>query len=643
MSSSSIATYWNALKISNQILHAIQSQNARVKINDIFSNVIFQEESRRSAVERLQKEMKSEQPFSICLHRDIVYSQTLIPGACLFGGVGPWRSELAYPSCEQLDCTDKTQVILIFNSQKECTSPNVTGRLAFQTPIAAPTYDVFDPAPIAPSRAIDEPVNNPIISLMSKCVTLLKQTLISRADERNLPGIVSIDCRSLETKEVDGMKRFDSSLQARNKSFTLDGYRLKCLSNSVVQKSAFPLHKFGIALEDVSPNLTSVNKRSIWHSEEFCTHLLSKQRGSEDFLHMVRHESTGKDGGTPNDPLISIIHMDAYKAKYVQGTKVQVQEEAERQKVIDAEKQKRKRILKMKIEAADRMLENGLKEICGTCVFEGCDESKSVLRKYNSTIEEGIKSPGSKWRSLSDEGGCLIDVKSSTRVSYKRDSEHVYNLNQPRAIAIIPSSDATGYSVDDIHFQTTKQTQFVDDLLEDRFHLSHQISEGQKVKDFLLNSDQQYALEHILKVPLGDGTEAVVPLEMQTENNIRNVTDKMNLSKEERVIQATRHADYEVLEEMLDDCGVDIDTMDEYGNTLLILAGQQGNKKLCKFLLRRGAYINAQNHAGNTTLHYLHEYAHLDLADYMRRKGADATYLNALGLTCYEGVNSNNL
>ena len=73
------------------------------------------------------------------------------------------------------------------------------------------------------------------------------------------------------------------------------------------------------------------------------------------------------------------------------------------------------------------------------------------------------------------------------------------------------------------------------------------------------------------------------------------------------------------------------------------MACQQGSKKMVKFLLRRGAYINAQNHAGNTVLHYLYNYGHHDLAKYLSRKGADDTYLNAAGLTCYEGLNKKDL
>lgn len=108
---------------------------------------------------------------------------------------------------------------------------------------------------------------------------------------------------------------------------------------------------------------------------------------------------------------------------------------------------------------------------------------------------------------------------------------------------------------------------------------------------------------------------------------------------------------------------MDVNARDAHGNSLLVLACQQGNKRLAKLLLRRHANINAQvgrrhgqmmdggmvmltvtvtapgqNVNGNTALHYLVAYKHTALAEYLRAKGADDTLTNAAGLTCYEGL-----
>ena len=50
--------------------------------------------------------------------------------------------------------------------------------------------------------------------------------------------------------------------------------------------------------------------------------------------------------------------------------------------------------------------------------------------------------------------------------------------------------------------------------------------------------------------------------------------------------------------------GMPVDTRDEIGNTMLIVACQNGNKRVVKLVLRNGANINVRNYKGNTPLHY---------------------------------------
>ena len=111
-----------------------------------------------------------------------------------------------------------------------------------------------------------------------------------------------------------------------------------------------------------------------------------------------------------------------------------------------------------------------------------------------------------------------------------------------------------------------------------------------------------------------------------------------------KAILAAKTSDVAAMEEALDaeieGGGISPDTTtDEQGNTLLILAAQQGSKRMCKLLLRRGANINRQNViTGNTVLHYCFLFSHEDLAKYLISKGADDTILNANGITCYEAA-----
>lgn len=54
--------------------------------------------------------------------------------------------------------------------------------------------------------------------------------------------------------------------------------------------------------------------------------------------------------------------------------------------------------------------------------------------------------------------------------------------------------------------------------------------------------------------------------------------------------------------------GVPVDVRDKHGNTILIIACQNGNKRILKAALRRGADVNAANASGNTALHFCYAF-----------------------------------
>ncbi|KAH8076603.1 hypothetical protein JL721_616 [Aureococcus anophagefferens] len=62
----------------------------------------------------------------------------------------------------------------------------------------------------------------------------------------------------------------------------------------------------------------------------------------------------------------------------------------------------------------------------------------------------------------------------------------------------------------------------------------------------------------------------------------------------------------------------------------------QNEKAVVKYLLRRGADINAQNFKGNSSLHFAFGYRYEDLGNYLLSKGANAELTNEDGHTCYE-------
>jgi len=81
-----------------------------------------------------------------------------------------------------------------------------------------------------------------------------------------------------------------------------------------------------------------------------------------------------------------------------------------------------------------------------------------------------------------------------------------------------------------------------------------------------------------------------------------------------------------------------INKMDEYGNTMLCLACQNGNLKIAKYLITKGANPNHQNKQGQTAPHFAIAYKFYDLSQWMFENGADDTLHNKFGLTAYDGL-----
>jgi len=129
------------------------------------------------------------------------------------------------------------------------------------------------------------------------------------------------------------------------------------------------------------------------------------------------------------------------------------------------------------------------------------------------------------------------------------------------------------------------------------------------------------------------------------------------------VFSFARHNRTKDLERLLDESGIPANIRDPYGNTILIVACQNGLKRIAKLALRRGADINARNvrcslvlslflsvqrthththtqqYKGNTCLHFCFAYGYGDtLGRYLISKGADSNIRNVAGLTCFEGL-----
>jgi hypothetical protein len=81
-----------------------------------------------------------------------------------------------------------------------------------------------------------------------------------------------------------------------------------------------------------------------------------------------------------------------------------------------------------------------------------------------------------------------------------------------------------------------------------------------------------------------------------------------------------------------------INKMDEFGNTMVGLAAQNGNVKILKYLISKGANPNHQNKQGQTAAHFAIAYKFYELSQWLFENGADDTLANKFGLTAYDGL-----
>lgn len=104
------------------------------------------------------------------------------------------------------------------------------------------------------------------------------------------------------------------------------------------------------------------------------------------------------------------------------------------------------------------------------------------------------------------------------------------------------------------------------------------------------------------------------------------------------VFSQARHGRLRRLQDSLED-GFNIDTKDESGNTVLMVAVQNAHHSMVDFLLKRGASVNSVNASGNTALHFAFAYDKTgQLGEFLIESGADDTIENYFGLTPYDGL-----
>ena len=101
---------------------------------------------------------------------------------------------------------------------------------------------------------------------------------------------------------------------------------------------------------------------------------------------------------------------------------------------------------------------------------------------------------------------------------------------------------------------------------------------------------------------------------------INQAKDEVDVSSLD-VFSLARHNRMKELKQIID-MGVDPNSKDKNGNTIMIVGAQNGNKAVIKLSLRNGGNLNLTNCMGNSALHYAKKYKYEKLILYLESKGA---------------------
>ena len=105
------------------------------------------------------------------------------------------------------------------------------------------------------------------------------------------------------------------------------------------------------------------------------------------------------------------------------------------------------------------------------------------------------------------------------------------------------------------------------------------------------------------------------------------------------VFSRARHGRIDEVRSALES-GMPVNARDPHGNTLVMVACQNGQKRIVKLAMRYNAELNLRNRSGNTALHFCFMYAYYNLGEYLISKGADDTIINFQQQNCYEAGES---
>lgn len=114
-----------------------------------------------------------------------------------------------------------------------------------------------------------------------------------------------------------------------------------------------------------------------------------------------------------------------------------------------------------------------------------------------------------------------------------------------------------------------------------------------------------------------------------------NITDTTDIRVADSVIEAVKNIDIVSLNVLLAE-DAPVDTVDEAGNTPLMIAAMIGNPRMTRIILAHDPEINTRNHNGETALMIAARHGVTQIVEQILGNGADTSLQNLDGLTAYD-------
>ncbi|MEK1829568.1 ankyrin repeat domain-containing protein [Priestia megaterium] len=134
---------------------------------------------------------------------------------------------------------------------------------------------------------------------------------------------------------------------------------------------------------------------------------------------------------------------------------------------------------------------------------------------------------------------------------------------------------------------------------------------------------------------------------MTNEKRLKKKVAKTHEKRKKEIFEYAAYGDLGKIKKLLD-FGIDVNTRDEGGYTMLHWATQEGHLEVIRFLISRGSSIHLEDEEGFTPLYIASGEGYIEIIEWLIKNGADIEVKSNDGVTplmiacCYDHKKSLN-